>query len=101
MKPGRVIFSTMLLILLTGLLPNIYYNSQATAEKPAKAADDNQVIAELPPEKVGEQAKELLARINEAAREIERYKSAMVEACEEDLLVSRRRHLGDGPAFPG
>jgi len=93
MNPWRVIVPTVLLILLTGLLPNMYYNSQAIAEKPAEAAKDKQLVAELSPEKVGEQAKELLTRINEAAEEIERYKSAMVEASAEDRLVLQLQGL--------
>jgi small conductance mechanosensitive channel len=93
MNPWRVIVPTVLLILLTGLLPNVYYNSQAIAQKPAEAADDNEVVAELPPEKVGEKANELLTRINENAGKIERYKSAMAEASVEDRLVFQLQGL--------
>jgi small conductance mechanosensitive channel len=71
----------------------MYYNSEAIAEKPAEAAEDNEIVAELPPEKVGDKANELLIRINEAAEEIEGYKSAMSEASAEDRLVFQLQGL--------
>jgi hypothetical protein len=76
----------MLFILLTWLLPTVYY-SQAIAQEAAETSSDSQIVTELPAEKVGERANELLTRINAHLEDAERYNSAMAKASAEDCLV--------------
>jgi small conductance mechanosensitive channel len=76
----------MLLILLTWLLPTVYY-SQAVAQEVAETSRDGQIVTELPAEKVGERVNELLTRINADLEDAERYNNAMTKASAEDRLV--------------
>ena len=81
-----VIISLGLFILLPGPLFTGFYN-QAIAQKTSETVSGNNVVKELAAEKVGIDASELLARINEAAEDAQRYINEMKAASEEDRLV--------------
>ena len=83
-----VIISLGLFILLLGpLFPG--FHDQAVAQKTSEKVNGNNVVKELTPEKVGIDASELLARINQTAEDVQRYKNEMKAASEEGRLVMR------------
>ena len=81
-----VIISLGLFILLLGPLFTGFYD-QAIAQKTSETVSGNNVVKELAAEKVGIDASELLARINEAVEDAQRYINEMKAASEEDRLV--------------
>ena len=81
-----VIISLGLFILILGPLFTGFYD-QAIAQKTSETVSGNNVVKELAAEKVGIDASELLARINEAVEDSQRYINAMKAASEEDRLV--------------
>ena len=84
----RVIISLGLYILLLGPLFTGFYD-QAIAQKTSETVSGNSAVKELAPEKVGIDASELLARINQTVEDAQRYKNEMKAASEEDRLVIR------------
>ena len=84
---GRsVIISIGLFILLLGPLLT-GFSDQAIAQKTSETVSNNGVVKELAAEKVGKDASELLASINAATEDAQRYINAMKVASEEDRLV--------------
>ena len=84
---GRSIIITIgLFVLLLMSLSTGFYD-QAIAQKVSETVSGNGVVKELAAEKVGEDASELLANINEAVDNGQRYINAMKAASEEDRLV--------------
>jgi hypothetical protein len=81
----KILFVAMFILLL-GPLPTGFYD-QAIAQKASETVSGNAVVEELAAEKVGEDASELLVRINAAAEDAQRYTNAMKAAGEEDRLV--------------
>ncbi len=81
-----VIISLGLFILLLGPLLTGFYD-QAIAQKTSETVSGNNVVKELAAEKVGIDASELLARINETTEDAQRYINEMKAASEEDRLV--------------
>ncbi len=86
MMVRSVIISLGLFILLLGPLFTGFYD-QAIAQKTSETVSGNSVVKELAAEKVGIDASELLARINEAVEDGQRYINEMKAASEEDRLV--------------
>ena len=58
-------------------------------KKTSETVSGDNAVKELAAEKVGLDASELLARINEAVEDAQRYKNEMKAASEEDRLVIR------------
>jgi small conductance mechanosensitive channel len=78
--------STVLPVLLAALLVAGLSGPVAAQKASAPGADSN-VVKEMPAEKVGEDASELLARINADVENGQQYLEAMKTASEEDRLV--------------
>ena len=84
---GRNIIITigLFILILVPLSTGSYH--QAIAQQTSEKVSGGGVVKELDAEKVGKDASELIARINAAAENIQRYINATKAASEEDRLV--------------
>ena len=80
-----IIYSGLFILLLGSPIFGFY--DQAIAQKASETVSGNNVVKELDAGKVGLVASELLARINAAAEDGQRYTDEMKAASEEDRLV--------------
>ena len=81
----KILFVAMFILILGPFSTGFY--DQAIAQNTSETISNNDVVKELTAEKVGKDASELLARINAAAEDAQRYTNAMKAAGVEDRLV--------------
>jgi small conductance mechanosensitive channel len=87
----KILFVAMFILILGPFSTGFY--DQAIAQDASETVSNNDVVKELTAEKVGKDASELLARINTAVEDVQRYTHAMTAAGGEDRLVMQLQIL--------